>query len=200
MPPVRSGPMVPEDLVGGKRGKSRDWAPTDEEYIALQDAARDVRDRTILYVLAEGGFRVSEFVAIRPWWLEDGSVVIPRSDPKTGFRTKTDMSARQIPLKLMSRYAWDLLTDYLDAHGRIDFSRRTALQRVRGMGERAGIYVYPHALRAYCATVWGHRLDLIPLMELMGWETPDVARRYIRKSGRRTRRAIREWVMENARI
>lgn len=189
--------MVPTGHPDGKRGRSRDWAPTEAEYRALQDAARDGVDRLCLYGLAEGGFRATEFVSILPWWLDGGSVRIPRSDPETGFRSKTARAARDVPLREMSRYAWDLLMEYLEEHGRVDFTRRTLYNRIHRMGERAGLDLYPHALRAYCATVWGHRIDTVPLMDLMGWESSRVAERYIRKSGRRTRQAIRRWRLEN---
>lgn len=178
----------------GRRGSARDWAPTEEQYEKVLNVAKDERDHLILSVLGESGLRSNEFLNIRPTWLDDGFVTIPPMDE--GFRAKTIASARRIPLRLMSRRAWDLLVDYVEAYGEMDFCYGTVYLRVKNAGHRAALpqRLKPHALRAYCATKWAGRIqNVFTLMELMGWETPGVAMRYIRMTGKRAEKAVRDW-------
>lgn len=184
------------------RGPARDWAPSREEYEALKDACLDDRDRLCLYVPAEGGFRVGEFCAIRRPWLDDGDVVIPAQDPETGWTPKTPQGARRIPLKWMDRRASELLSSVVEDYGWIGIKRGGVWLRVRKLGERVGLpKLYPHALRSYCATTWAYRLgDPFALQELMGWSTIGIALRYVRRTGRRGKDAVKRWVVENARL
>lgn len=180
---------------------SKDHAPTPEEFERLLDAARDERDRLSILVLGEGGFRANEFLHIRPAWLDGGHrVTIPLADPLTGFAAKTDMAARSIPLRKMSRYAWDVLVDYLEKHGEIDFKYHSLRNRTLAAAKRAGVekQVTPHPLRAYCATKWAYRIqNPFTLMELFGWATPGVAIAYVRSTGVQAEKAVDRWNLGN---
>jgi hypothetical protein len=53
-------------------------------------------------------------------------------------------------------------------------------------------HVTPHALRAYCATKWAYNLgNPFLLMDLMGWNRPEVAIAYVRSTGRGLEDALR---------
>lgn len=187
----------------GRRKRQRhakDNAPTVEEFGRLLDAAMDNRDRLSILVLGEGGFRANEFLSIRPIWLENGKVKIPMVDPTNGFTAKTESSARTVPLRKMSRYAWDVLEDHIDTHESIGFGYHTLRNRTMAAGVRAGIpkKITPHPLRAYCATKWAYRLgNAFALMNLMGWTRPDVAFAYVRSTGIQAERAVDKWNLEN---
>ncbi len=179
---------------------SKDYVPDDGEYERLLDASRDAKDRLILHVLAESGMRCNEFIHLRPYWMDDGMVRIPLGDPETGFRAKTKAAARAIPLRDMDRGAWNILQDWMKDWGEAGMCHGTVWLRVRNAGRRAELRlpIFPHALRAYCATKWAGRIqNPFTLMELMGWETPGVAMRYIRTTGKRAQRAVKAWRSQN---
>ncbi len=169
--------------------------PSDEDYERLLDNASDSKDRLILYVLGEGGFRAKEFLSIREPWLEDGDVRIPLADPATAFTAKTSAASRVVPLKDMSRAAWDVLADWVEGNGGIGMCHGTLWLRVRNAGRRAELpkKLFPHALRARCASYWAYRIDNIyDFMELFGWSTPKIAMLYVKQTGVRGKTAVRK--------
>lgn len=188
----------------GKRGHSKDYAPTPEEYTRLLDVAEDELDRLAFLVLGQAGLRSKELLYLRPSWLRDGVIHVPYQDPTTGFRAKTRNADRAIPIREMSREAWEVLEEwYTNPPRKVGWSSKTPLgisqptlwDRVRKGGERAGLSrrVFPHALRAFCATTWAYRLNPFTLQTLMGWSRPDVAIAYVRSSGRRLEDAVMAW-------
>ncbi len=181
------------------RGASKDYVPTEEEFDRILDAVKGERDRVIVYTLSEGGFRATEFASIMPYWLHDGRVVVPKYDPQTGFKVKTSASSRAVPLKKMSRAAWDVLNDYVEKHDGIDFCYGTTWLRVKNLARRAKLTnnFFPHAFRAYCATKWAYRIpNPYVLMDIFGWATMGVALKYIRRAGVRAEQTIDKWNME----
>ncbi|MFQ6013059.1 MAG: tyrosine-type recombinase/integrase [Thermoplasmata archaeon] len=96
----------------------------------------------------------------------------------------------------MDRTAWNLLDDSMKDAERMKMCHGTVWLSVRNAGRRAKLRlpIFPHALRAYSATKWAGRIqNPFTLMELMGWETPGVAMRYIATTGKRAQRAVRGW-------
>ncbi len=183
-----------------KRGASKNYVPTPEEYERLLDAARDPLDKVVLNTLGETGLRSREFLSIRRYWFDDGKLIIPDFDPKTGFRAKTMRAARTIPIRGMNEKSWMILRNWFEEHEKIGVTPVTLWNRVRKAGLRAelGRKLFPHALRARCATVWAYRLNNERvLQDIFGWESSKVAERYIAHAGGRSERAVRDWRMRN---
>lgn len=183
-----------------KRGYSRDYVPSQEEYLRVLDEARDGLDHVIFNTLGEGGLRERELVHLRRYWLEDGKLVIPAADPVSGFHAKTRRAARTIPLKDMSRSAWHILRDWFEDHEGVGVCATTVWRRVMLAGRRGGLrrQLFPHALRARCATYWAYRINNVTILQdVFGWESPQVAQRYIAHAGGQAERAFREWRLQN---
>ncbi len=183
-----------------KRGASKNYVPTLEEFERLLDAARDPLDDLALNVLGGTGLRSREFLSMRRYWIEDGKLIIPSMDPETGFRAKTRRAARTVPIRMMSRSSWVLLNSWFEEHEEVGVSPVTLWHRVKKAGLRAKLRrkLFPHALRAYCATKWAYRLpNVTVLQDMFGWESPQVAQRYIAHTGGQAERAIREWQLQN---
>lgn len=181
---------------GRKRGYSRDYVPSREEYLRILGEAQDGVDRVIFNTLGEGGLRERELVHLRRYWLEDGKVVIPAADSDSGFRAKTRRAARTIPLREMNPEAWRILLEWFERHEELGVCATTVWRRVHLAGRRAKLRnrIFPHALRARCATVWAYRLNNVRvLLDIFGWEDAQTAERYIQRSGVRAVRAFQEW-------
>lgn len=186
-----------------KRVTSHDLAPTNEEYEKLLDGVKDGTDRLIVVVLGHGGFRAGEFVSIRPDWLRDGRVVIPPADPRTAFRAKTPASARAVPLKKNSRYAWDQLEEWVREHDGVGFLQPTVNYRVTQMGLRIlDRRLIPHAFRAYCAMQLAVRTEgnIYGMMNFMGWDTPLMAIYYAKAVGVFAERALDRAIQREAEL
>ena len=189
----------------GKRGHAKDFAPTPEEYARLLEAAEDELDRLAFKVLGEAGLRAKELLYLRPSWLREGTLHVPYRDAETGFRAKTRNADRAIPLWEMSREAWEILEEWITDPPRsarwgsptpLGVSHATLWERVRRGGRRAGLSrrLFPHALRAYCATTWAYRLgNPFTLQVLMGWSSSKVAIAYVRSTGRALEDAVMAW-------
>lgn len=199
-------------LLGRKGGHSRDYAPTPEEFRRLVEAARNEMGRVIFLVLGESGLRANELLHLRPAWLRDGFLRVPYEDPESSFQAKTPQAERSIPLRQMSGEAWDALKDWCEGPQRrsdwgnqrpFGISSPALWRRVRrgGMRARLGRKLFPHALRAFCATTWAYRLGSpFTLMNLMGWASLDVAMAYVRRSGRPLEKAVERWNLNGGRI
>ncbi len=194
--------LDPPNVHYGRRGRTRDFAPTTEEYERLLDAARDEADRVFFLVLGESGLRSSELRHLRPSWLWDGTLHVPYRDPEMAWKAKTKQAARAVPLRRMNGEAWDILEDWCarPARWKPDFplgiSAFALWERVRNGGRRAGLSrrLFPHALRSYCATKWAYNLGSpFVLMDLMGWSSPKVAIAYVRSTGRGLEDAVMAW-------
>jgi len=82
-----------------------------------------------------------------------------------------------------------------DAYTRFEASSTAINRRVKKAAERAPQLkrenVRPHSLRATCATYHaGRGLELLPLMQMMGWAQPATAEIYIGRSGVNTARQL----------
>lgn len=106
---------------------------------------------------------------------------------------KTESSAREIPLT--TTRATIALEDYFERFDEFQISQTGVNRRVERAAELADgldpADVYPHALRATCASFFAARgLNAVALKSLMGWSDFSVALKYIEDSGERTSQAL----------
>lgn len=112
------------------------------------------------------------------------------------WAAKTDAAAREIPYDSVVR-AGIVLDRFFERYDGWPVSQTSINRRVDRMAREAqGIEegeLYPHALRATCATFWAdHGLNAHSLKGLMGWSQLSTARNYISDSSERTAAAMRD--------
>lgn len=108
---------------------------------------------------------------------------------------KTEAAAREIPLAASSR-AKIVVERYFERFDEFKASRNVVNRRVDRVAEAADDAiraddVYPHALRATCASHFaGAGIDIVSLKSMMGWASYQTAENYLAESGRRTEKAL----------
>jgi len=117
-------------------------------------------------------------------------------DDALGMRwhPKTENSAREVPFGFSIR-AKIILERYFDRYDRFKASRQGVNRRVEAAAEGAAdldaAEIYPHCLRATCASLAaGRGLEAFQLQQMLGWEDVRTAIKYVRTSGERTARAL----------
>jgi len=107
---------------------------------------------------------------------------------------KTEASAREIPLaaSTRARIACERYFDRFDSfQSCVGAVNRRVKRAARSARELDADDVYPHCLRATCATTLANQgVDVLSLQSLMGWEDFSVARNYLQRSGERTEKAL----------
>jgi len=108
---------------------------------------------------------------------------------------KTENAAREIPLDASTR-ATIVLERYFERFDEFTASRGVVNRRVTRAAEAAddaiaADEVYPHALRASCASHFAAAgIDVVSLKSMMGWASYATAENYLAESGRRTQKAL----------
>lgn len=109
---------------------------------------------------------------------------------------KTEAASREIPLEASTR-ARIVLERYFERFDEFQASRGVVNRRVTRAAEAAddeldAESVYPHALRASCASHFAAKqIDIVSLKSMMGWSSYQTAENYLAESGKRTEKAIR---------
>ena len=179
-------------------------ALTEAEVERMIDRAKTPRQRAIIQVLFDGGFRIGELLNIRLH-----HVLLRNFDPDTisrkCFQVRIPFSKtlrRTVALPMPATTKW--LSMWLEDHpaqptirpdGTID-ARNMMMQlfpisdvvvrrAVREAGRLSlGKRVYPHLLRHTSATYWCNKLPYFMLCKRFGWTmTSDMPQRYIDREG-----------------
>jgi len=83
-----------------------------------------------------------------------------------------------------NREAKKVINDFFTTHDKWPYLVGTTGKRVGQLFKIAGLKGHvPHDLRKTAGTFWAHKLTLFELMDIMGWDDINVAKRYIRFAG-----------------
>lgn len=108
---------------------------------------------------------------------------------------KTPSAARSVPFTFNPKIEI-VLERYFSRFDEFQTSKSGINRRLNRCVERVdeldGDNIYPHCLRATAATYHASRgLDAISLQSMMGWADLQTAHRYVKRSGERTKNALR---------
>jgi len=161
------------------------------ELMKQPDTPQGRRDTVLMTLLLDHGLRVSEAALIERTGVDLALGTLRFYRPK---------SKRWATIELTKR-ALDAMTAYMDhdvpesglllrtsnKHGTLGaagMSERSIQERVKVLGERVGVKgLSPHDCRHYAATWYSSkRVDTLRLMEMFGWNSPAMARRYVEES------------------
>jgi len=191
----------------GKSGKPRtkENLLRDREITALLGLRKDEFEDFAFRVLLYTGLRVSEFVHMRRSWVDLGAGVITvperqrcscmecRYAGREFWTPKTAASARTIPIVPEVR---GVLRDFFRDHEavlEVFPSRQYVNNALKRLGRRAGVRLFPHALRGTFATMLAERgFTPFEIKDALGWASIDVAVEYIKLSGSTLKRAFEE--------
>lgn len=113
----------------------------------------------------------------------------------TRWAAKTDAAAREIPFDHDPR-AHLVVERFFDEYDEYPVSCQSINRRINKAAELAdGLDaedIYPHALRATCASrLASQGLGIIPMQSFLGWAQASTAECYIQQSGENTARALK---------
>ncbi len=186
-------------LKGDRKDKRKPETLTEEEIIAMIEAANHPRDKAFIALAYEAGLRIGELAGLKirdVTWNERGARIRVRG--KTGDRV--------IPVVMAAPY----LRRWLDVHPLKDpdsyvfcsLSQRnfaepleyqSLTRMVKDAARRAGIKkrVYPHILRHSRASKLANYLTESQMSQYFGWvQGSDMPRVYVHLSGRDIEKAI----------
>ena len=154
------------------------------------------------------GFRISELVHFnRMWWRPDDELIaVPRSQMCNCWscqhdkrhpgvwKTKSVAGQRSIPI---TPEGYDLFSKYFKEH---DSVMEVIKSRVMGwrliaqrVGKRAGLKLFPHALRGAFATMLAERkFTVYEIKDIMGWSSIEPAQFYVKISASGLKSAMKE--------
>lgn len=169
-PKVRPGEPVPLDM----------W-----QYSAIMEQATTIEDITLLTLLFNTGLRISEALS-----LTRSNVIVKTNDSGEDatrwlkFRGKGDKE-RIVPLNkeadaALTRYLAFLDANYPKGQSKLfNVSYTTAWRRIKAIGGKAGVTLYPHMFRHTFATELLKRGENIAIIgKIMGHESLDTTRKY----------------------
>lgn len=191
-----------------KKPCSREFILREEEIMRLKTACRTASEQLLVYGLLYTGMRVSEFLHLRRSWVhlergKRGLIIIPLKQPCSCFECKakrkgvwtpkTREGMRAIPVLDEWRF---VLLAFLQKHEivmEVVPHRQAAWRKLEAVGRRAGLKVFPHALRATFATLLAEKgFDAFLLSQLMGWSDIRPASEYVKLSATAIEKAFAE--------
>ena len=200
-------------MAGERKGqRCREDVLNPQELENLVSGCSSLRDKFIIYCLAFGGLRVSEMVHLRRTWinLDEKTLTVPlkqdcrckdcnRVVKKTGkskggvWRPKTEHGHRTIRIHPVLS---PIIEEFLASSDGLGLTRQRVWQRIKELkdnlpsGHRILHNIYPHCLRATCATDLAHEKISSPaLQHTFGWSRLSSAEFYVRTG---EQRAIKE--------
>lgn len=149
------------------------------------------RDALMMTLLIDHGLRVSEVALVDRAGVDLSLGTLRFYRPKVKDKKTIELTKRT--LDAMTAYlehdapAMGPLMRTSNKHGDLGaagMSERAIQERVRVLGERVGVSgLSPHDCRHYAATWYaGKKVDTLRLMEMFGWNSPAMARRYVEES------------------
>jgi site-specific recombinase XerD len=149
---------------------------TDEQVEYLIKQAENIRDKTIISLLANSGIRLNELLSIKEAHIDfDNCTVIIWG--KSAKQRKAPFTSR--PLKLLNEY---LNTYTSDGYSNIWNMKRRGVQiMLYRLEKRTGLRCNPHTFRrTFASNLHRAGLDIEHIMRLGGWESLDMVLRYTR--------------------
>lgn len=177
-----------------KQGTSEEHALSEAQMKKLWSKCLEPEDQVLVGLCAFCGLRVSEATHLRQSWLREGEIVIPSRikcscwdcHERGYWSPKTKSGIRRVPVP---GFLLSILEKYLANNPQgLQVSRRGAYKRIVTLGKRAElpVKVFPHALRATCATLLGSRgFTAVELCAVMGWSRLEIGEHYVRISAAR---------------
>lgn len=182
--------------------RAKEDALSDSEIVELKAACKSLKDKFIVWTPIYSGLRVGELAHLNRSWLDwqSKTINVPaeqdcwcwdcRHYRRGLWMPKTEMGVRSVfispelepilqacfetvkPLRQVSRQGWEWRLSRV--------AKRTNIEH----------RVYPHCLRATCATLWSTQGMSAPSLQyLMGWEQLESAEHYVQST---KKRAIKE--------
>ena len=169
---------------------------TEEDVLKMVNAAGNLRDKALIFLMYESGARVSEILSLQ---LKD----ITFGEHLTSIQVKGKTGQRRIPLYVCTAY----ISNWINIHPFKDnpeaylwctlyspnwkanesIGRRLTVQMLRNVAKKAGVNkrVNPHTFRHSRATHLAKKLTEAQLKQLFGWtQSSDMASQYVHLSGR----------------
>ena len=184
--------------------RAKEDALSDSEIEELEQACNGEKDEFVVWTPIYSGLRVGELAHMSRDWLnwKDMTINIPPSQDcwcwdcrhyrKGLWQPKTKAGIRSV---LIQASLVPILRAHFEAYRKArQVSRQAIEHRLSLIVKRTSIShrVYPHCLRATCATIWASKGMSSPSLQyLMGWENLEAAEHYVQSS---RRRAIKEAV------
>ena len=175
-----------------KRGKAEQYTLSEEQVKALLNVPAEPEEKLLLKLMLYCGLRVGEAVHLNANWIQEDCIKIPPSQTcahaecKGEWKAKSKASVRIIPIP---EYMKGELAEFLHqqpqgfgftrqkAYGIVKRLCRQAKIRVKGL---SGDTIYPHVLRATCATNLAAKgMSAVALCYLMGWSSIEIGQHYI---------------------
>jgi len=150
------------------------------------------------------GMRVSEFIHFRRQWInwKKELISVPREQvcgcydcARRGgvWRPKTKDAVRPIPILPEVEKIFRGYFKQHDAIMDVVASRVYAWMIVKSVERRSGVKLFPHVLRGTFATLLADRdFTAAELKDMLGWKSFKTADEYIKLSGARVSRAVKE--------
>jgi integrase len=194
---------------------TKDYILTDLQIRRVADSLRSPVERLVVLGLLYTGMRISEFIHMRRSWInwDEKLIRVPREQPcpcyeckrvlrnKKGqvtkpsgvWKPKTSDSVRPIPIVPEVEH---IFRDYFKNHKSIMEtigSRVHAWMILKDVEERSGVKLFPHVLRGTFATILAAKeFTVEEIKEILGWRSFKTADEYIKLSGARIKKAIKE--------
>ena len=185
--------------------RAKEDALSDDEITYLTSVCQNIKDLYSVYVPLYAGLRVGEVAHLKYSWIDirDSTINIPptqdcwcwdcRHYRKGVWSPKTSAGVRSV---LIHPILLPILKRYINSVS-TNVSRQAIEIRVSRIVKRTNIphRVYPHALRATCATLWSNQGMSAPTLQyLMGWELLDSAEHYVQSTKKRALKEAMEIV------
>ncbi len=192
-------------LRGSVKKRNKPDVLTEEEILKMIEVAGNLRDKALIAVGYEGGFRIGELSNIR---IGDVSWVVDSSGTlKARVKVSGKTGERVVPIVMAAQY----LKRWLEVHPRKDelqayvfcslslrklgepLEYQTFRKIIQETAKKAGIKkrVHPHILRHSRATVLANFLTEAQMCEYFGWiQGSDMPAIYVHLSGRDIDNAI----------
>lgn len=178
--------------VGAK--KAQHVALTRKQALELMkhpDTPQGRRDAALMTLLLDHGLRVGEVAIVNRTGVDLALGTLRFYRPKSKRWATIELTKRT--LDAMTAYtekdapAMGPLLRASNKHGDLGaagMTERSIQERVKVLGERVGVKgLSPHDCRHYIATWYASkRVDTLRLMEMFGWNSPAMARRYVEES------------------
>jgi len=180
--------------------KSKEFVLSNEEIEKMIAACKNEKEKMIILTLIFTGLRVGEFVHLRTSWINWQKkvplIIIPihqdcdckeckREGRGTVWSAKTKAGVREIPI--MEIRTREALKRYYTFENSVNMTKVGVWKVVKRVAVRAGLTkrVFPHALRATTATIFGHKASAPSVAYIMGWSKIGTAEQYVQSAKRR---------------
>ena len=167
----------------------------DREIEKIKENIETNEEKLIFNGLIYTGMRITEFLNLRRSWInwDKKRIRVPKKDDNPPFSVKTENSARVIPIVPELEPILKKFFDHYRVVKNFIPHRQKAWELIKILGERTGIKLFPHAVRATFATILARKDYNAPAIQaVMGWSKLETANKYIRLSGRMVEKEFAE--------